>query len=58
MKGKKRLIGLAVVLGAAAIGGTFAYFNQTLTATNMFEMCIRDRYYVRCPAFRRCTVGF
>lgn len=37
MKGKKRLIGLAVVLGAAAIGGTFAYFNQTLTATNMFD---------------------
>lgn len=37
MKGKKRLIGLAAVLGAAAIGGTFAYFNQTLTATNMFD---------------------
>lgn len=37
MKMKKSLIAAAAVLGVAAIGGTFAYFNQTLTATNMFD---------------------
>ena len=37
MKSKKKLIALAAVLGVTAIGGTFAYFNQTLTATNIFD---------------------
>lgn len=37
MKSKKKVIALVTMLGAAVIGGTFAYFNQTLTATNMFD---------------------
>lgn len=37
MKGKGRLIALAAVLGVAVVGGTFAYFNQTLTAENIFD---------------------
>lgn len=37
MKRSKKVIALAGILGIAAIGGTFAYFNQTLTAENVFD---------------------
>lgn len=37
MKMKKGIIAAAAVVAVAAIGGTFAYFNQTLSATNMFD---------------------
>ncbi len=34
---KKKLIAAAGLLCAVAVGGTFAYFSQTLTATNEFD---------------------
>ncbi len=37
MKSKKKAIALAAVLGVAGIGGTLAYFNQTLEAANEFD---------------------
>lgn len=37
MRRSKKAIALAGILGIAAIGGTFAYFNQTLTAENVFD---------------------
>ncbi|MEY8337599.1 BsaA family SipW-dependent biofilm matrix protein [Lachnospiraceae bacterium 62-35] len=37
MKSKKKLIALAGVLGVAGIGGTLAYFNQNLSAENIFD---------------------
>lgn len=37
MKISKKVVALAGILGIAAIGGTFAYFNQTLTAENVFD---------------------
>lgn len=37
MKGKKQVAALAAIVAVAGIGGTFAYFNQTLTAHNTFD---------------------
>lgn len=37
MKLSKKTAALAGILGIAAIGGTFAYFNQSLTAENVFD---------------------
>lgn len=39
---KRRAIALGGVLAVMVIGGTFAYFNQTLTAENMFDTGIYD----------------
>ena len=32
-----KVIAVAAMLAVAGIGGTFAYFNQTLTAANIFD---------------------
>lgn len=42
MKNKKKAIALAALLGVGAVGGTLAYFNQTLTAENVFDTGIYD----------------
>lgn len=42
MKGSKKAIALAGILGIGVIGGTFAYFNQTLTAENVFDTSTYD----------------
>lgn len=42
MKSKTKLLALAGILGVAAVGGTFAYFNQTLTAKNVFDTGVYD----------------
>ncbi len=42
MKSKTKLLALAGILGVAAVGGTFAYFSQTLTAKNVFDTGVYD----------------
>lgn len=42
MKNKKNAIALAALLGVGAVGGTLAYFNQTLTAENIFDTGVYD----------------
>lgn len=37
MRDKRKLIALAAAAVAVGVGGTFAYFNQTLTASNIFD---------------------
>lgn len=37
MKNKKKLVVLAGLAAVAAVGGSLAYFNQTLTAENIFD---------------------
>lgn len=37
MRETKKIAAAAALLGIAGIGGTFAYFSQTLTATNPFD---------------------
>ena len=37
MKINGKVIAVAAMLAVAGIGGTFAYFNQTLTAANIFD---------------------
>lgn len=42
MKSKKKLMALAGIAAVAGIGGSLAYFNQTLTAENVFDTGIYD----------------
>ncbi len=42
MKSKKKLLALAGIAAVAGIGGSLAYFNQTLTAENVFDTGIYD----------------
>lgn len=37
MKGNKKVLGIAALAAVAAVGGSFAYFNQTMTIENPFD---------------------
>ena len=48
-----KVIAVAAMLAVAGIGGTFAYFNQTLTAANIFD----TGNWLKSLSLRRARTG-